>query len=447
MLAERVRLAHRRGLRRARVRVRDIARRSDRSHPASCVVTPGIRLPGDADPRPGPAGHAARGLDAGADMLVVGRTVTEADDPVAAAAAVESITPDGAARERAITAGVNRDATFRTSVRARVGRMPQPPTLTPEQRQAALVKAAEARRARAELKERLKMGSVSLAELLEQAEHDEVVGKTKVLAVLESLPGVGKVKARRTMEEIGIADTRRVRGLGRSAARTLLGRLLRLTRPAVLVTVSGLPGSGTSTVARAGRRRSSASSTSTAARCSARSPLSERLDAAPSFARLAEADDRDRPSSTTGSPSGPPRATSCSSPGWPAGSPTTRAWTAHRGLAGLRRGERAAASAGAMAHRPTRRSRSTAPARRPSAPRYRRTTASTSPISRSTTWWSTPPTAAVEEVVDRRRRGRPVRTRPAPPISCRAAPDRLRIAWPSRLMKEEAPPWPGSTTR
>ena len=100
--------------------------------------------------------------------------------------------------------------------------MAQPPQLTPEQRAAALEKAAAARRARAELKERLKMGSITLAEVLEQGENDDLVGKTKVLAVLESLPGVGKVKARRTMEEIGIAETRRVRGLGSQQREALL---------------------------------------------------------------------------------------------------------------------------------------------------------------------------------------------------------------------------------
>lgn len=100
--------------------------------------------------------------------------------------------------------------------------MPQPPSLTPEQRQAALAKAAEARRARAEIKERLKMGSISLAELLTQAETDDMVAGIKVLAVLESLPGVGKVKARRTMDEVGIADTRRLRGLGDQQRKALL---------------------------------------------------------------------------------------------------------------------------------------------------------------------------------------------------------------------------------
>ena len=72
--------------------------------------------------------------------------------------------------------------------------MPNPPPLSPEQRAAALEKAAAARTLRAELKEKLKMGSVTLPEVLAQAEGDDVVGKMKVLAVLESLPGVGKVQ-------------------------------------------------------------------------------------------------------------------------------------------------------------------------------------------------------------------------------------------------------------
>ena len=92
--------------------------------------------------------------------------------------------------------------------------MALPPTLTDEQRQQALQKAAEARRARAEVKEKLKMGSMSLSEVFELADHDPVIAKTKVLAILESVPGIGKVKARKTMTSIGIADTRRIRGLG-----------------------------------------------------------------------------------------------------------------------------------------------------------------------------------------------------------------------------------------
>ncbi|MSX93156.1 MAG: integration host factor, partial [Actinobacteria bacterium] len=72
--------------------------------------------------------------------------------------------------------------------------MATPPQLTPEQRANALAKAAEARTARAELKNQLKMGSVSLAEVLESTSDTAL--KLKVISLLESLPGVGKVKAR-----------------------------------------------------------------------------------------------------------------------------------------------------------------------------------------------------------------------------------------------------------
>jgi hypothetical protein len=99
--------------------------------------------------------------------------------------------------------------------------MARPPELSDEARQAALAKAGEARRARAEMKQRLKMGSLSIEELLERSD-DDMVGKMKVLAVLESLPGVGKVKARRMMEDIGISENRRVRGLGDNQRTQLL---------------------------------------------------------------------------------------------------------------------------------------------------------------------------------------------------------------------------------
>ena len=92
--------------------------------------------------------------------------------------------------------------------------MPQPPTLSDEQRAAAREKALRARQERARLKEDLKAGTVSLADVFARARGDEVVAGTKMLVILESLPAVGKVKARRTMDTIGIAHSRRVRGVG-----------------------------------------------------------------------------------------------------------------------------------------------------------------------------------------------------------------------------------------
>jgi hypothetical protein len=96
------------------------------------------------------------------------------------------------------------------------------PPLTPEQRAAALEKAAAARRARAELKLRLKSNGTSLAEVLDSGETDEAVGKMKVVAVLEAMPGVGKVTAHRLMESLEISPTRRVRGLGAKQREALL---------------------------------------------------------------------------------------------------------------------------------------------------------------------------------------------------------------------------------
>ncbi|MCQ9342791.1 integration host factor [Corynebacterium sp. 153RC1] len=98
------------------------------------------------------------------------------------------------------------------------------PQLTDEQRKEALAKAAEARKARAELKEQLKRGDVTLKEVLDKASSDEIIGKTKVSALLESLPKVGKVKAKEIMDELEIAQTRRLRGLGDRQRRALLER-------------------------------------------------------------------------------------------------------------------------------------------------------------------------------------------------------------------------------
>jgi len=88
------------------------------------------------------------------------------------------------------------------------------PQQTEEQLAAALEKAAAARRARAELKDRLKRGGITLPEVLTQSDTDEVLGKMRVSALLKAMPGVGKVRAAQIMERLEIAPTRRLRGLG-----------------------------------------------------------------------------------------------------------------------------------------------------------------------------------------------------------------------------------------
>lgn len=96
------------------------------------------------------------------------------------------------------------------------------PTLTPEQRAEALARAIELRTRRAEVKEQIKAGQVSVETALTIAQTDVIVGGIRVVTFLESLPGVGKIKAAALMESIGIAPTRRLRGLGQHQRSALI---------------------------------------------------------------------------------------------------------------------------------------------------------------------------------------------------------------------------------
>ena len=102
--------------------------------------------------------------------------------------------------------------------------MGQPPVLSDDARRAALAKAAEVRRVRADIRAQLKSGEIAFVDLLERVD-DDMVGKMKALSVIESLPGVGKVTARRLMERCAIAESRRLRGLGEQQRAKLLAEL------------------------------------------------------------------------------------------------------------------------------------------------------------------------------------------------------------------------------
>ena len=86
------------------------------------------------------------------------------------------------------------------------------PQLTDEQRKAALEKAAKARHERAELREKIKSGKVTLESVLDS--DDPIASRMKVSTLIESLPGYGKAKAAKIMDELGISSSRRVKGLG-----------------------------------------------------------------------------------------------------------------------------------------------------------------------------------------------------------------------------------------
>lgn len=92
--------------------------------------------------------------------------------------------------------------------------MPNPPKLSAEQRAAALAKATAVRNRRATVKHQVTVGELSVTQVLELSRTDEALAGMKVLSLLEALPRVGKVKARKMMADGAIAESRRLRGLG-----------------------------------------------------------------------------------------------------------------------------------------------------------------------------------------------------------------------------------------
>lgn len=98
------------------------------------------------------------------------------------------------------------------------------PQLSQDERIAALEKAKAARAKRAEIREELKAGKLSLEQVIDMKD-DEVVGRMRVSVLIETLPGYGKAKAEKIMDELKIAKTRRLRGLGERQKAALLERL------------------------------------------------------------------------------------------------------------------------------------------------------------------------------------------------------------------------------
>ena len=96
--------------------------------------------------------------------------------------------------------------------------------MTDEQRAAALARAGEARRLRAEIKHLLKTGSLTFSDVLERAEKDDLVAGAKVKEIVAAMPGMGKVSTERLLSEIGVADGRTLRGLGKNQRERLVGR-------------------------------------------------------------------------------------------------------------------------------------------------------------------------------------------------------------------------------
>jgi guanylate kinase len=128
--------------------------------------------------------------------------------------------------------------------------MSAPPQLTPDERQAALEKAKLSRQVRAGVKARVKSGELSVAYVLTLAEKDQAIASMRVLELVESISGVGKIRGRSILEKLDISLTRRIKGLGRHQISALRSEfeIPSNLEPGRLIVLSGPGGVGKSTV-------------------------------------------------------------------------------------------------------------------------------------------------------------------------------------------------------
>ena len=130
--------------------------------------------------------------------------------------------------------------------------MGTPPQLTPAERANALAKAKASRQERSEVKSRIKSGELSISEVISLADGNEVIAKMRVLEMVESKSGVGKIRGIALLERLGISSARRIQGLGRYQRAALLKEFELPTshRRGKLIVLSGPGGVGKSTVAK-----------------------------------------------------------------------------------------------------------------------------------------------------------------------------------------------------
>ena len=130
--------------------------------------------------------------------------------------------------------------------------MGAPPQLSPEQRASALAQAKESRQIRAAVKARIKSGELSVTDVIAMSKDDEAIAKMRVLELIESIAGVGKIRGKAILEKLDISLTRRIQGLGRHQLESL-EREFQIPSglvPGKLVVLSGPGGVGKSTVAK-----------------------------------------------------------------------------------------------------------------------------------------------------------------------------------------------------
>lgn len=99
------------------------------------------------------------------------------------------------------------------------------PVRSPEQRADALAAALATRQERARVRSALKARQLCVADVLDGVDANPVWATFKVSWLLESVPGIGAVRAERIMTDLRIAPSRRVQGLGIRQRAALLAEL------------------------------------------------------------------------------------------------------------------------------------------------------------------------------------------------------------------------------
>jgi hypothetical protein len=103
--------------------------------------------------------------------------------------------------------------------------MSSAPPRTDEQRELALARAREARRERADLRVALRQRTLHPVEVILGADTRPLWAALRVTWLLECVPGIGPVRAGRIMDDLSIAPSRRVRGLGDRQRAALIAQL------------------------------------------------------------------------------------------------------------------------------------------------------------------------------------------------------------------------------
>lgn len=90
--------------------------------------------------------------------------------------------------------------------------MPNLPEYTPQQLEENREKAIAARRARAEVKQKIKARTVSAKEVL--SSEDPHIQRMKVYDFVKAFPRMGDVRAKQMIHDLKIPENRRLSGLG-----------------------------------------------------------------------------------------------------------------------------------------------------------------------------------------------------------------------------------------